>query len=245
MIGYRWARAAYLRTVNREQWRLRQARRTTFSQFVRRGDLGFDIGACHGEITDVFASLHCQVVAVEPNPVQAEIIRKRYAGRNVAVEQAAVGEQSGEAQLIVGSDPAHSTLSSTWPEHAPTPERWSGTVEVRVVTLEQLATKYGDPAFIKIDVETYESQVLRGARTLPAALCFEFQNATPNLTDDVLSLLDGYVFTHTFGESPIPTVDWQEAPKLVATLRAFAKREPTGYGDIFARRRQPVHPSST
>ena len=243
MIGYRYARAAYLRTANREQWHLRESRRRAFSEFVRRGNLIFDIGACHGELTDVFASLHCRVVAVEPNPTQAEAIRKRYGGRRVVVEQAAVGEHPGQAELVVGSDPAHSTLSTDWVEHAPTPERWTGTVTVPVVTLEQLAMKYGPPAFVKIDVETYESHVLRGARELPPALCFEFQNATPDLTEEALSLLEGYLFTHTHGESPVRAVDWRDAAELMTNLRTFASREPTGYGDIFARRREPDQPS--
>ena len=63
--------------LNRDGWALRQQRRKAFSPFVQRGSLVFDIGACHGELTDVFASLGCRVVSVEPNPAQAALIQKR------------------------------------------------------------------------------------------------------------------------------------------------------------------------
>ena len=48
---------------------LRQRRlRTLYQQFVRPGDLVFDIGAHAGNHVRAFSALGCRVVALEPQP---------------------------------------------------------------------------------------------------------------------------------------------------------------------------------
>jgi hypothetical protein len=55
---------------------LRQRRPRRLSmQFVKPGDLVFDIGAHAGNRTRAFASLGCRVVALEPQPDFARLLR--------------------------------------------------------------------------------------------------------------------------------------------------------------------------
>lgn len=232
MLAYRHLRNLHLATRNREYWKLRQARKRVYGQYLGRNQLAFDIGACHGEITEVFASLGCRVVAVEPTPGQAALVQKRYGNSRVRVETVAVGDTPGDATFTIGQDPGHSTLNTEWVNTAG--DRWAGQITVPVVTLADLEARYGHPAFIKIDVEGYEPNVLRGADRLPPALCFEFQNAAPDIAEEAIGLLDGYQFTHTLGESPYPATGWTSSTGILQALRVLAHVDPTGYGDVFA-----------
>src|SRR5688500_20116612 len=74
---------------------LRQRRlRRLYSQFVSRGDLVFDLGAHAGNRTRAFAAIGCRVVAVEPQPDFARLLRTLFvASQNVVVISADVGRE--------------------------------------------------------------------------------------------------------------------------------------------------------
>src|SRR5882672_1957598 len=71
-----------------------------YAQFVRPGDLVFDIGAHVGDRIAAFRRLGARVVAVEPQPALVKTLRLFY-GRDpkVAIEATAVGRQAGEIEL--------------------------------------------------------------------------------------------------------------------------------------------------
>src|SRR5258705_9740241 len=71
-----------------------------YRQFVRPGDLVFDIGAHVGDRVAAFRRLGARVVAVEPQPALANILRLFY-GRDprITIEQAAVGRHSRTIEL--------------------------------------------------------------------------------------------------------------------------------------------------
>jgi hypothetical protein len=50
-------------------------------------------------------------------------------------------------------------------------------VVVPIITLKSLIAHFGEPAYVKIDVEGYEIDVLRGLSWQPPLLSFEFHHA--------------------------------------------------------------------
>jgi FkbM family methyltransferase len=96
---YRPARLLH-RAINREERMQFRAGRALYRQFVRPGELCFDIGAYIGTKTEILLSLGARVVAVEPQPDLAREVtaRGRHYGQNIIVVQCAISniEWSGE-----------------------------------------------------------------------------------------------------------------------------------------------------
>ena len=83
-------------------------------------------------------------------------------------------------------------------------QRWDGEIAREVTTLDALAARHGAPAFVKIDVEGFEAEVLRGLTHPPRALSFEFTTIQRSVATDCLGLLHalGYRdFNLCLGES--------------------------------------------
>ena len=122
----------------------------------------------------------------------AELTRHRYP---VEVVAAAVGAEECTADLHLGRDSEHSTLSTDWLDAAPTEDRWRGeTIIVPVVTLSQLEGTYGLPAFVKIDVEGFEAGRCSGASAFPPALSFEYPCADRTVAEECVDPLTGFEF---------------------------------------------------
>ena len=152
-----------------------------YRRFVKRGDLVFDIGAHVGDRVAAFRRLGAKVVAVEPQPALASTLTMLY-GRssNVVIERAAVGGKAGDVRLMVNTDnPTISTASNAFIHAAQDAPGWQGqhwdkSIRVPMTTLDALIGEHGVPAFIKIDVEGFEEEVLIGLTQPVAALSFEF-----------------------------------------------------------------------
>src|SRR4051794_34568481 len=76
-----------------------------YSQFIRPGDLVFDVGAHVGDRIGAFRRLGASVVAVEPQPALVRTLRLLY-GRNraVTIEPVAVGREPGAIDLRLNID---------------------------------------------------------------------------------------------------------------------------------------------
>ena len=150
-----------------------------YSQFVHPGDLCFDVGANVGRRTHVLLQLDARVIAVEPQEQCMRRLRRRF-GRNgrVTLVQHAVGEKPGQAQIQLCDSHSLSSLSAEWIESVRASGRyaqctWGGSVTIDVTTLDNLIGEYGRPAFIKLDVEGYEYEALKGLSQPVPCLCFE------------------------------------------------------------------------
>lgn len=137
-------------------------------ELFRGGDI-IDAGANVGYTAALFAGAAdagAQVVAFEPEPYNARLLRAeaaRQAGRIVAVE-AALGARRGTIALAL--NPRHHG------DHRVAPAGGAGTIAVPLETIDGYweRERPGRPVcFLKIDVQGFEIEVLRGAeRTLGA-----------------------------------------------------------------------------
>ena len=224
---------------------LRQRRmRRFYVAFVGAGDLVFDIGAHAGNRTRTLLSLGCRVVAVEPQPDFARLLRSMLGRRaEVDIVERAAGDTAGRAELAISErTPTVTTIDPAWRDaRAEEPDfggvRWNRRIEVETTTLDLLIARYGAPAFVKIDVEGSEPAVLRGLSRAVPALSFEYlPRALEHARACVerLSALARYEFNWSPGESyRLAEVSWMAADELAARLKEpLAQRRA---GDVYAR----------
>ena len=240
MTLYRAARNSYQRLFNREHWSHRQAQRALFRDFVVPGSLVFDIGASKGEMSDAFLALGARVLAVEPNPLLAEELARHF-GPVLTVENAAVGATAGQAQLHLGRDPGHSTLSGDWLERAPTADRWQG----ETVADRSDHARPADREARRSPLREDRRRGVRGRGPLGAELDgagtpFEYQAAYLEVAERCLDLLgDEYEYSLTKYEEPVLKTGWLDRASVLAELRGLRG---DAYGDAFARRRSSAGP---
>jgi FkbM family methyltransferase len=247
---FRPLRSVYLRSFKRGYWRQHQAYRRKlrkfYQPFVPAGSLAFDIGANIGEYSEAFLDLGARVIAVEPNP---DLVRKLLLIRNrrLTVVECAVGEQVGNLPLHINSNvPTLGSLSDEWMNTASRMKRfppemgtWDRTVTVPVQTLDSLIERYGVPHFIKIDVEGFELQALRGLARMPQVLSFEFNPIWTSPTFECLKqscFPQDAQFNYVIGDPcQLALPQWVSASEMAQVVSA-ATSESFGFADIFVRR---------
>lgn len=145
-----------------------------FSGIVNKGDLVFDIGANMGEKTSVFLNLGARVVAVEPNPNCVAHLKKHVAKQgDLTVVEAGCGSAVGRATLNFSGTDKTASLREDWFALSQS-ETAVQALDVAVVTLTDLMSEFGVPRYIKIDVEGFESEVLKGLDQPAPLLSFEY-----------------------------------------------------------------------
>lgn len=162
---------------------------------IRRGDIVVDCGANHGFSSILFARWTGPagtVHAIEPSPHNVEILRENLRlndAENVTLHAVAAGAHNGRATVT-----DHPNASVT---HEPS-------AKVISVEMRRLDDEINDSTvdFIKIDVEGFELEVLRGAAmllshrprlALELHICM-YEDAA-SMLDQIFTLLRPYSYT--------------------------------------------------
>lgn len=221
----------------------RVAMERLYRRFVQPGDLVFDIGAHVGDRIAVFRRFGARVVAVEPQPALVKTLKLIYGrDRAVTIEPVAVGRHAAMLDFRLNLDnPTVSTASDAFRLAANGAPGWEGqawtrTIRVPATTLDTLFTRYGVPAFIKIDVEGSEAEALAGLTRPSPALSFEFTTIQRGVAADCVDHCArlGYTrYNAMLGEShALVHDDWVSAEEIASWLRALPQS--ANSGDIYA-----------
>lgn len=215
-----------------------------YASFVKRGSLCFDIGAHAGNRIRCWRQLGARVVAVEPQPDFARMLRLFY-GRDsdVSIVEAAVGNSPGTGRMLISRrTPTVATMSRDWARQVVRSPSfrgvsWSEGQRVAVTTLQALIDRHGTPCFVKLDIEGSEAEALAGLSCSIPAVSFEYLPAARDVALDCverLASLGAYRYNWSPGESHrLGAGSWLDA----TAIREFLVKLPdsAGSGDIYAR----------
>ncbi|MFA6471622.1 MAG: FkbM family methyltransferase [Candidatus Latescibacterota bacterium] len=214
-----------------------------YGQFIHPGDVCFDIGANVGNRAEIFLKLGARVIALEPQSSCAEILDKKFGGTDrITVIREAAGESAGTAELMVSEATTISSLSPEWIARVRESGRfsaysWEKREQVKMTTLDDLISRYGEPVFCKIDVEGFEYQVIRGLSQPVGALSFEF---TPEYIEPVLnsirylSGLGEAQFNYSPGETmQLALAEWVTSDEIIHILKTLP--DASIFGDVYVR----------
>ena len=221
-------------------WRQRRLVRF-YGGLLAPGDLAFDIGAHVGNRTRALHAAGARVVALEPQAPFAGFLRRTLPA-GVTLIEAAAGAQAGAAELAVSR--LHPTVSSLAGlpgrlegEPGFAHVRWDARQRVAVTTLDALIAAHGLPAFVKIDVEGFEAEVLAGLSRPVPMVALEYLPQMPGAAQAAvrrLTRLGRYRFNVVRGEGlRFHWSDWRGAEAACDWLAA--QRPADGSGDLYAR----------
>ena len=144
-----------------------------FSNLIKPDAMVFDIGANVGRKTFLFLRLKAKnIIAVEPSPDCLNALACRFS-KNKRVEiiaRAVSDRETTEALFMSTRHTECNTLSSKWMQTLEDQHktRFEGTVvfdetmKISTTTLDHLILRFGTPDVIKLDIEGFELQALRG-----------------------------------------------------------------------------------
>ena len=215
-------------------------RKEFYNQFIKAGDVVFDVGANKGNRTVIFLELGAKVVAVEPQKECYEHLTKRF-GDKIDLIKLGLGEkESTETMYVSGS----TLISSFSKDHVDQMQEdrfkgaaWGETIEVKMTTMDKLIEKHGVPSFCKIDVEGYEYDVLKGLSQPVGAMSLEYivPENTQVLVDCLkhLSNLGSIECNFSYGESMKYNLPkWKTGQEMIDYVQTDEFIN-TSYGDVY------------
>jgi len=193
----------------------------------------FDIGCNHGNMTDVFLLHTDKVICFEPNPRLVEHLKRKfssYLNDRVIIDSRGLSNSIEKKVFRISNLDTISTFSDDWITKSrfavanncnlKGQYHWNEEVIVQTATLDQVIKEYGIPDFVKIDVEGYELEVIRGLNKLHKDTVFSFEWAEEQYDkmNEIITHLknlgyEKFAFTYgdfvTFGEN-LNWTSWED-----------------------------------
>lgn len=171
--------------LNLERRHARKVNQDFYANLISSGDLCYDVGANVGQTIEALSKLKANIVAIEPNQHCLKVLHKRFGKRsNIEILDVALGATEGRGQLYCSGTDSRASLRKDWPFLSSDEIQ-----DIKVTTLDQLIAKFGLPKLLKIDVEGFELEVVKGLSYAIPIIYFEMHGHEINLAKAFLERL--------------------------------------------------------
>jgi FkbM family methyltransferase len=246
VLGFRTIEKIKSLVKNKERKKLIKKRREFYLQFLNPNDIYYDVGANYGNRIEPIIKDKIKIIAIEPQQECIRYLTKKYKDR-ITIIPKGLAEKKGVQSMYLSDAHTISSFSKDWIDAIKKSGRfsdynWNKIQETEIETLDNLISKYGKPQFIKIDVEGYEYEVLKGLSQSITTISFEY--TIPERKKSIIDCIDRIIkisnqnevfFNYSIGESMEWTLDkWVSATEMKKeiNLEKFIK---SGFGDIYAK----------
>ncbi len=200
--------------------------------------LAFDIGANKGNKTKALLKLGFNVVALEPEKKSISTLEYRYKNNSkVKIVKKGVASQEGATNIyITQSRSGLNTMNTKWKDrlHDKEENRWNSQIdfkksyEVPLTTIDNLTKEFGNPYFVKIDVEGFELEVIKSIKYLPDFISFEanlpeFTEETLQCIETLYKLNNTITFNYSFTEQVVAET-WLTAAEMTDYIKNTNER---------------------
>ena len=218
-------------------------RNKLYSSFLKEGDLSFDVGANIGNRVRSLLSIGAKVVAIEPQKSCSKYLKYKF-GKKIEIISKGLGDKEEVKDFYISSANTLSSFSNEWIDIVKSERfkqhNWKKKVKTEMTTLDKLIEKYGIPKFIKIDVEGYELEVLKGLTKPIGMISFEY--TVPEQVDKVIDCIKQILkynpnieCNFSIGESMILELNkWLSTEQMISFVNSTDFQK-TVFGDVYIR----------
>lgn len=214
-----------------------------YKQFVEPGDLIFDVGANVGNRITPLLEIGAKVIAVDPQDYCIKVLEAKF-GNRITIVKKGLGEKEEKKEFYVADATTISSFSTEWIEAVKKDRfkefNWKATKKIQLTTMDKLISTYGLPKFVKIDVEGFELEVLKGLSQIIPIISYEY--TTPEQTDKAIACLNllnsispRIECNYSVGESmSFELSNWKTKEEMEEIIKS-SEFISTGFGDIYIR----------
>jgi FkbM family methyltransferase len=164
----------------------------------------FDIGANTGNFTQEFLSAYpdSSMILIEANDDLIPILKEKFLGnQNIVILNYLMSSINNQhINFYISDTNTISTASHDWMNLSRFSDtyRWNKVIKKETINLDRLIEIYGKPDLIKIDVEGYELEVIKGLSSKQLEICFEWVEEDYDKLNSIVKYLE-YLGYNNFG----------------------------------------------
>ena len=214
-----------------------------YSNFIKTGDLCFDVGANVGNKVQPLLALKAKIVAIEPQESCHRILKMKF-GNQITLIPYGLGEREEIKDFYISDSSTISSFSNDWIDKVKKDRfknnNWNVIQKIPVTTIDKLIEEYGIPVFIKIDVEGFELEVLKGLSVPIKMISFEY--TVPEQTSQAIACIKRLYSinpeikcNYSVSDSMIYSLErWLNADEMIRFISSDIFIE-SGFGDIYVK----------